>query len=68
MTAAADGCCGHLKQVKVFARKSGGYVRVKILLEGKLKKKSIVLCAFCFFKIYALELHGYRRTVSRETA
>jgi len=69
MAATAHGCSGHLKQAKVFARKSGGYVRVKILLERKLrKKKSTVLCAFCLFKIHALELHGYRRTVSGETA
>jgi hypothetical protein len=51
----------------VFARKSGGYVCVKILLEGKFKK-SFVLCTVCLLKNYALELHGYRRTVSRETA
>lgn len=67
VTAAADGCSRHLKQAKVFARISGGYVHVKILIEGQLRKIG-VLCAVCLFKIHAYELHGYRRIVSGETA
>jgi len=57
LAAAAVGRSGHLKQAEVFARKSGGYVRVKILLEGKLRKKSIVLCAF-FSKFMLLNFMG----------
>jgi hypothetical protein len=51
LVAAADGCSGHLKQAKVFARKSGGYVRVKIVFEGKLrgeKKIDFILCSLSF--------------------
>jgi hypothetical protein len=50
VAAAADGRSEHLKQAKVFARKSGGYVRVKILVEGKLRKKKVncIVCSLSF--------------------
>ena len=37
-----------MKHAKVFARKYGGYVRVKILLEGKLRKIDYIVCSLSF--------------------
>jgi len=52
---AAHGCSRHLQQAKVFARKSGGYVRVKILLERKLRqKKNRLYCVHSVFSKFML--------------
>jgi len=58
VTAAADDCSGHLKQVTVFARKSGEYVRVKILLEGKFKKNRLYCVQSVFSKFMLLNFMG----------
>jgi hypothetical protein len=58
VTAAADGRSGHLKKAKVFARKSGGYVRVKILLEGKLRKNRVYCVQSVCSKFMLLNFMG----------